>query len=178
MIFRTGSTNEMIMANDGGVYYSTNFGDKTITASASAFSFATRNLNYNVNQPYSVAQKNIADDGYILTGLQDNGTIKIPGVKNTIGSGTEVLGGDGMLCFIDQDNPGYQFATYQENNYYLLNSNGTIIADLSPHYKGKFVNPADYDSNNNILYSLEGNWGTTLDISRYTISGTNTYSYS
>ncbi len=176
MIFRTGSTNEMIMANDGGVYYSTNFGDKTITASASAFSFATRNLNYNVNQPYSVAQKNIADDGYILTGLQDNGTIKIPGVKNTIGSGTEVLGGDGMLCFIDQDNPGYQFATYQYNSFNLLNANGTVIADLSPHYGGDFVNPADYDSQNNILYSLEGSYGT-LDFSRYAISGTNTYSY-
>ncbi len=176
MIFRTGSTNQMIMSNDGGVYYSTNFGDKTITASATAFAFATRNLNYNVTQPYSVAQKNLDEDGYILMGLQDNGSIKIPGVKNTVGSGTEVLGGDGMLCFIDQDNPGYQFATYQYNSFQLFNSSGTALVDLAPHYGGDFVNPADYDSQNNILYSFEGDFGT-LDFSRYQISGTNTYTY-
>jgi len=174
MVFKPNNPSEMIMGNDGGVYYSSNFGSRY--TSAGNASFAARNLNFNVTQPYAVAVKNLSNDGYVLTGLQDNGTIKLTGGVESISSGTQVLGGDGMLCHIDQDNPGYQFATYQYNKYKLLDADGNILKDLTPHYGGKFVNPSAYDSQNNILYSYEGYYGRT-DIARYEISGTSNYIY-
>jgi hypothetical protein len=54
------------------------------------------------------------------------------GTYNTVGGSVLVLGGDGMISHLDQDNPGYQFVTTQYNNYYLLNANGAIIKNLLP----------------------------------------------
>jgi hypothetical protein len=179
MIFRTGSTNQMIMANDGGVYYSTNYGDASITASALAFSFSSHNKDLNVTQFYAASMKNIANDGYLIGGLQDNNSIVMSGTYNTVGGSVVVLGGDGMISHLDQDNPGYQFVTTQYNNYYLLNANGSPIKDLQPKYGGQFVNPSDYDSPNNILYSYEDFYSEsgTTDIARYVISNINDHSY-
>jgi hypothetical protein len=178
-VFRPSNPNQMIMGNDGGIYYSTNFGDSTVAPTYSA-----RNKDYNVTQFYGIGIKNVSNDGYVIAGAQDNGTMKITSAYNTIGTATALIGGDGMIPFIDQDNPAYQFGTYQYNNYRLLNANGGYLADLTPHADGKFVNPADYDSPNNTLYSLEGIYtaaptpsGTETDIARYVISGTNTYTY-
>jgi hypothetical protein len=179
MIFRTGSTNQMIMANDGGVYYSTNYGDASIEADELAFSFDTRNKDLNVTQFYAASMKNIANDGYLIGGLQDNNSIVMSGTYNTVGGSVLVLGGDGMISHLDQDNPGYQFVTTQYNNYYLLNANGAIIKNLLPKYGGQFVNPSDYDSPNNTLYSYEDFYSEsgTTDIARYVISNTNDHSY-
>lgn len=179
MIFRTGSTNQMIMANDGGVYYSTNYGDASITASALAFSFSSHNKDLNVTQFYAASMKNIANDGYLIGGLQDNNSIVMSGTYNTVGGSVVVLGGDGMISHLDQDNPSYQFVTTQYNNYYLLNANGTIIKNLLPKYGGQFVNPSDYDSPNNTLYSYEDFYSEsgTTDIARYVISNINDHSY-
>lgn len=176
--FRPGSPNEVAAGNDGGIYYSSNWGDAAVTNIANV-NFATRNKNFNVSQYYGAALKNISNDGYLLGGLQDNNSLKMPGTYNTIGAASVVLGGDGGLSFIDQDNPGYQFVTTQFNNYYLCDANGNLIKDLTPKYGGAFINPADYDSPNNILYSFEGffNPPGTTDIARYVISGTNTHSY-
>lgn len=181
--FRPNDANSLIMANDGGVYYSSNYSDKTVVASSTAFDFATRNTNLNITQPYSVAIKNVSNDGYVLHGNQDNGTVKTESAYNTIGAGIEVLGGDGMLCFIDQDNAGYQFGTTQYNNFYMFDANGNITQSLTPKYGGLFVNPSDYKSDENILFSLEGafNYGGGVyytDIARYVITGSATHTYS
>ncbi len=173
--FRPNNTNEVIMGNDGGIYYSADWGNSAVTTPA----YSSRNKDFNVSQFYGASMKNVSNDGYLLGGLQDNNSIKMAGTYNTIGSGAVVLGGDGMISFLDQDNPAYQFVTTQYNNYYLLDANGTIIKDLIPKYDGQFVNPADYDSPNNTLYSFEGYYSgsNTTDIARYVISGTNTHTY-
>jgi hypothetical protein len=161
MIFRTGSTNQMIMANDGGVYYSTNYGDASITASALAFSFSSRNKDYNVMQPYSVAMKNTVNDGYILQGNQDNGTTYITSDYNTLGGGIEAFGGDGMLCFIDQNEPNIIIGSLQYKQHYTINPTTNTAsyyladpdADEDGNTDGQFLNPCDYDHTNNIFYS-------------------------
>ncbi len=161
MIFRTGSTNQMIMANDGGVYYSTNYGDASITATTSAFSFSTRNKDYNVMQPYAVAMKNVNNDGYILQGNQDNGTTYMTAAYNTLGGATQAGGGDGMLCIIDQDNPNILIGSFQYKQHYTINPTTNVAsaylaptdADADGNTDGQFLNPCDYDHTNNIFYS-------------------------
>lgn len=162
MIFRTGNTNEMIMANDGGVYYSTNYGDKTIVASGAAFTFSTRNKDYNVMQPFAVAMKNVNNDGYILQGNQDNGTTYMTAAYNTSGAGSQAGGGDGMLCLIDQNEPNIIIGSFQYRAHYTIDptNNGAAFylapnsdLDLDGFTDGQFVNPCDYDHTNNIFYA-------------------------
>jgi photosystem II stability/assembly factor-like uncharacterized protein len=174
-VFRPNSPNEIVMGNDGGVYYSADWGN----GSVSTPTYEARNKDLNVTQFYAASMKNIANDGYLIGGLQDNNSVKILGTYNTVGSSVEVLGGDGMISHIDQDNPGYQFVTTQYNNYYLVNANGSIIKNLVPKYDGQFVNPSDYDSPNNTLYSYEGYYSSsgTTDIARYVISNINDHNY-
>jgi hypothetical protein len=155
-VFRPGLPNEVIAGNDGGVYYSSNWGDASITSNNS-INFSVRNKDYNVTQYYSAAIKNIANDGYVLTSAQDNGTHKITTAPGVIGSAAFVEDCcDGMSSFIDQNDPTIQIHATQGNWFQLhnesLNTNVTVVDN---NY-GSFINPADYDSQNNILYTYEG----------------------
>lgn len=148
IIFRPGFPNEIINGNDGGVYYSTDYGNAaTVTPT-----FNLRNNEFNVTQYYGAAMKNIAGDGYILAGAQDNGTHKITSSLNTVGGGTQVSGGDGMLCFIDQDQPDYQITSYQNGIYNFYNAATNSLTSLGTNGT-QFIGPSDYNSNQNILYA-------------------------
>ncbi len=190
MIFRTGSTNQMIMANDGGVYYSTNYGDASIEADELAFSFSSRNKDYNVMQPYSVAMKNTVNDGYILQGNQDNGTTYMTSDYNTSGAGSEAGGGDGMLSLIDQDNPNILIGSFQFRAHYTINpTTNAAYAYLAPDDSdlnsdgvadGQFVNPCDYDHTNNIFYANvkhQNATGATYPFTRTVVTAYNSTVY-
>ena len=156
IVFRPGSPNDVLLGNDGGIYYSSNAGNTA--TSTNALNYTSRNKNYNITQYYSIAQKNVADNNYLLAGAQDNGTHHLSATPPTLGAGDISTGGDGMLCFIDQDDPNVQISSYQYNSHNLLNGNGTFITEIVPFGTGgQFVNPADYDSENNILYSFQNN---------------------
>ncbi len=156
IIFRPGFPNETIIGNDGGVYYSPNYGNPaTVTPT-----FNSRNNGFNVTQYYGVAMKNIAGDGYLLAGAQDNGTHKITSSLNTIGGGIQVTGGDGMLSFIDQDQPDFQITSYQLGAYNFYNAATNSVTNLSTS-GSQFVGPSDYNSNQNVLYAEQSN--TTLN---------------
>ena len=147
IVFRPGFPNEVIVSNDGGVYYSAN-----ITNAATTAVFGARNLSYNVTQFYSGAihpsQTNI-----MLGGTQDNGTEKftLPGLDNTAG----VMGGDGGMCFIDQLNPQFVIGSTTYNNIRLStdggNSFNTILID--DDNTGNFINQGEYDSNLKVLFA-------------------------
>lgn len=151
IVFRPSNLNEVIYGNDGGVYHGTTMGDSSAVFPSN--NFATRNAGYNVTQFYSVAQKNLSGVDYFIGGTQDNGTHKL--TSSTIGSSNAIMGGDGMLCFIDQDEPHIQIASYQWNFFNLLNSSGNIVTTLINDNDGAFINPADYDDINNILYTFK-----------------------
>ncbi|MFN8357382.1 MAG: hypothetical protein U0Y10_23195 [Spirosomataceae bacterium] len=149
--FRPGSPNEMVFGNDGGVYYSSNAGNSSTTASS--ISMSNRSSNYNVTQMISVAQKNVSGDPFVMGGSQDNGTnmVTTAGLSNQI---SDPVGGDGVMTFVDQDEPNIVITSYVYNNYYQLNGSGGYIRQiLSNSSTGSFYNPADYDSQNNTLYS-------------------------
>ncbi|MFZ4546025.1 MAG: GEVED domain-containing protein [Bacteroidales bacterium] len=145
IIFRPLSSNEALFGNDGGIYYSADAGNSAATPS-----FASKNTGYNVTQFYSCAAKNEVNSNYFLAGAQDNGSHKftLPQVAAT----TEVSGGDGAFCHIDQANPNIQITSYTNNNLYRSLDGGNSFPSLISQTSGHFINPSDYDSQRKILY--------------------------
>ncbi len=150
ILFKPGASDTVIFGNDGGVYYSDNLSG----AATSSTAISSRNKEYNVTQFYAGALHPTAGNNHMIAGAQDNGTIRISSAG--VGAGTEVRGGDGAFCFIDQTQPQYQIASYVFNTYYRSSNGGAstfttqLIRDLNT---GAFINPADYDDNQNVLYS-------------------------
>lgn len=174
IVFRPSNPNQVVYGNDGGVYHGTEMGDSG--ASFPSENYFARNAGYNVTQFYSVAQKNLSGVDYFIGGTQDNGTHKL--TSSSAGSSTTVMGGDGMLCFIDQDEPHIQIASYQWNNFNLLNSTGSVVATLINDDDGSFINPADYDYVNNILYTYKSTISGGIRLVKVTdVGGANTKSY-
>ena len=157
IVFRPDFENEAIFSNDGGVYYSPDAG------SASSPNFSASNYHYNVTQFYSLAMENTAGENYFLAGAQDNGThqFNFVGMNPTL----EVTGGDGGFTFIDQDNPQIQITAFTNNNYFISLDGGDSFSDLAgSSNNGLFINPADYDSESNILYAA----GDANNLERFT----------
>ncbi|MEL6561921.1 MAG: PKD domain-containing protein [Bacteroidota bacterium] len=151
IVFRPGFDNEAIFGNDGGIYYSPDAG------SATDPNFSVQNYLYNVTQFYSVAMENNAGENYFLAGTQDNGThqFNFAGINPTV----EVTSGDGGFTFIDQDNANVQITSFTNNNYFLSTNGGASFSTLKgSSNNGSFINPADYDNDENILYAA-GNSG-------------------
>lgn len=144
-MFVPGSSSNVLFGNDGGVYYTTN-----IANAATQDVIKERNNGYNVTQFYAGAINPTANSSNFLGGAQDNGTQLFR--QAGIGSTVEATGGDGAYCFIDQDEPLIQITSYTNNNYYL-STDGINFPGITNNSDGSFINPADYDSRENILYS-------------------------
>ncbi|WP_460501963.1 T9SS type A sorting domain-containing protein, partial [Hymenobacter agri] len=156
--FAPGSNSIVYFGNDGGVA-------RSLNATAAIPTITPINTNFNVTQFYAVAV-HPTDVNYFLAGAQDNGTQQFRGVS---GSATrDVNGGDGAFCAIDQDQPDVQFATYVYCNVYRSNTKGDdFFPDVveENNTRGSFINPLDYDSQNNVLY-YNYSTGTSLALRR------------
>ena len=144
--FAPGSGTRAYFGNDGGFA-------GTADATAPTPTVTTAITNLNVTQFYSVAV-HPTDVNYFLAGAQDNGTQQF-GVLS--GQQTrDVVGGDGAFCFIDQNQPQYQFATYVYSNIYRSSQGGLeaggFAETLLQSNTGSFINPMDYDSALKTLY--------------------------
>lgn len=170
IIFNPQNNNQVLVGNDGGVFFSNDYGN-TATVSPT---FQRRTKGYNVAQFYSIAVKNIEGSGYAIGGTQDNGTLKINPPIFTQGTGIDVaiFSGDGYVCFIDRDNPNVQIISGIKNVYELHNQNGdfseSIVIDGD---KGKFLNPATYNDKINVFYSYSDTTSNTTRLSRVTDVG-------
>lgn len=143
--FRPGSPTEAVFSHDGGITYTAN-------ADAAQPTWVNRNYGYNVTQFYAGAIHPGEDSNVMLAGAQDNGTQRYsqPGASTT----QEVYGGDGAYTFIDQDQPGLAIASYVYNRYYRSGNGGvTFPVTLLNENSGSFINPADYDDREDILYT-------------------------
>lgn len=148
LVFQPGSSSTLINGNDGGVYYTS-----SLSTAGSSDVIGSRNKGYNVTQYYSCATHPGTGSNIYLAGAQDNGTQRYSsaGVNST----TEVYGGDGGYCFIDQSDPTVAICSYVYNNFYKSTNTGqTFTVDLiEDNNTGKFINPADYHDGDNVLYS-------------------------
>ncbi|TGE15642.1 T9SS type A sorting domain-containing protein [Hymenobacter elongatus] len=140
-------------SNDGNMAY---FGcDGGVSLTTNAFgagnpAFKLRNNGLNVTQYYAAAIHPTLPN-YYLAGAQDNGTQRynVAGINAT----TEVSGGDGAFCFIDEDQPQYQFTSYVYSNYFRSSNNGSSFPRITSNDNGSFINPTDYDSKRNVMYA-------------------------
>ena len=144
---RSINNNEIVFANDGGIFYTVNGGTNIYQ----------RNEGYNVGQFYSVALHPEASNQYVLGGTQDNGSWKIGATG--IASGSEVTGGDGGFAHIDQLDPNYQFTASNGNNIYRSTNGGLSWSFYSNHTEGTLINPSGIDSSTKTIYTNAGATG-------------------
>jgi hypothetical protein len=152
---------KLYVGNDGGVYYSDNI-------NSAAPTFSNRNNGYNVTQYYSCDYHPV-NPNFFLAAAQDNGTQRFsqPGING----GTTVSGGDGAYAHIDQTDGQIQISAAQNNNYFrsLDGGNTFIFQGSISNARGLFINPSDYEDDQNILYAgdepgqyyVVSNWQTT-----------------
>lgn len=140
LVFKPGSSTELLAGSDGGIYRTADGGS----------SFSTRNSGYNVTQFYSVAV-HPSDENYFLAGAQDNGTHKF--TSSGVNATSQASGGDGGFCHIDKTESNIQITSYVYNYYYVSTNSGSNFTAYNKNSNGKFINPWDYDDNNNILYA-------------------------
>lgn len=148
------ANDEVLVGSDGGIAYSPDAGA----------TFVDKNYGLNIKQFTSCDYHPTLTD-YFLAGAQDNGSHQFTsaGLNTT----TEILGGDGAIVHIDQDEPSYQFGAYVYNRYRRtgnswanstttgissVNFCRTITAGKDVEF-GSFINPTDYDNTANIMYS-------------------------
>lgn len=135
----------MIMATDGGVFYSTNNGS----------TFVDKNKNLAIKQFYAASIHPDAGSDYLLAGAQDNGShqLRNPGLSYSI----EVTGGDGCFVHINQLNPQIQYTSYVYNQYRRSTNGGNTWTNVNlSSGQGLFVNPFDSDDAQNIMYCSNG----------------------
>lgn len=151
IIFSPLNNGEMILANDGGIHFSTQAGNpKNVVPD-----FKARNKDYTVTQFYSVAQRNVIGDNFLIGGAQDNSVINTNGEGKS--DGRSVITGDGCFVFIDKNDPNTVISSTQNGNWYINDRSGKAFLSFSSGTSGAFINPADYDSDKNILYANNGN---------------------
>ena len=162
ILFINNTSSKLIIANDGGMYYSSDGG----------LTFTAKNSGYNITQYYGVAV-HPSTTNYFLAGTQDNGSHKITSAG--IGSATVVTGGDGAFSHIGQTNPTIQLTSYTYQNIIISRNGGTSFTNTLFSSYGRFINPSDYDENAGILYMADvaGDIGRCINV----ISGTPTYNY-
>lgn len=142
IIFKPGSSSIAYFINDAGVYLTDN-----ATSIAPILNY--KGHNYITAQFYACALHPTAFTNYCIAGTQDNGThqFSTTGLQNTL----KVLSGDGGFCHIDQNQPQYQFGSYQFGDNFRSIDGGTTWSNIaSPG--GQFINPTDYDDTNNLMY--------------------------
>jgi len=121
--------------------------------------YSLKNNGYNITQFYALAIHPDENSNQFLAGSQDNGTqyFDEPGLENTY----EISGGDGAWCFFNETDPAYRITSYVYNNYYLFHNLNYQYKILSDSETGHFINPTDFDSDNDILYSSKSRTSLT-----------------
>lgn len=137
--FMPGTTETYFIGNDGGIFKTDNDGA----------SFSDISSNLCIAQIYKMGQST-TDAQTVITGHQDNGTNLKNGAVES-----EVLGGDGMDCFIDEANDNTMYASIYYGDYYRSNDGGNTFAGITSGLSGNagWVAPWKQDPlNPNTIY--------------------------
>lgn len=138
----------LFVATDGGIFATGS------SLSPDNVNFHELNQNYNTLQYYTCAISPVEGDQQFIGGLQDNGTMHyMPGNIPTVND--MLSGGDGAYCFFDPDNSDRILTCSQYSTIYVYqNRSGQepLLRWAVQTGLGIFVNPMDYDWENNRLY--------------------------
>jgi len=163
--FMPGSPETAIFSSDGGVFL-------TNTANQNYPVFIERNQGYNTLQFYTCAINPTPGSEKYLGGLQDNGTLYYNG--SPLDLNDMVDGGDGAYCFWDQNEASIFLTSVYYNQYTgWYNGYGQSYVDGTENgtETGTFVSPADYDYENNKLYSNGVTFGGAFKNRIYRVEG-------
>lgn len=105
--------NKVYIITDGGLFRSNDFGG----------SYSACSGGYVTNQNY-IGSISSTDTTKILTGVQDNYTLKYTAKYTGPRTWSAVIGGDGCYNAIDHTNDQYQFGAYQYLNVFGCNDSG------------------------------------------------------
>ena len=143
-------TDELLMATDGGIYYSANISERKTSGEISkTLAFKDLNNGLNTMQFYTTALSPRSGNEEVMAGAQDNHTITTaPGMISIEGG---IGYGDGAYCFFDADHPQLRITSGQANFYTIFLDRDIYFAPV-PRV-GTFINPATYDDRSNLLYT-------------------------
>lgn len=137
--FLPGAVGAYFAGCDGGIFKTTDDGS----------SFTDLSSNLCIAQIYKMGQST-TDPSTIITGHQDNGTnLKVPS------SESEVLGGDGMDCFVDRASDNNLFGSIYYGDYYKSTDGGQNFSGCTSGLSGNagWVAPWKQDPvNQNVVY--------------------------
>ncbi|MEM7551063.1 MAG: FlgD immunoglobulin-like domain containing protein [Bacteroidota bacterium] len=144
----------MIAAHDGGLSVTENS-----TADSIIWNFI--NNGFVTTQYYTIALNSFEEDGVVLGGLQDNGTLLLPENGN-VTDWIRVLGGDGSFADVSRGNIFY-YLSFQNGQIFQINFNEDFgLADFArvDPIGGSgylFINPFVIEPlNNNIMFLPAG----------------------
>lgn len=145
IVYDIDKPDSLFVSTDGGVFFTANAQDLSPD-------FSEVNKNFNTLQYYSLAISPTFGDQYLMAGTQDNSTLR--SINSNI-SFFPNSGGDGAYCFIDQDQQNLVIYSSQYNGFRVVwNRNSpSNLSSIGDRNVGLFINPSDYDSKNNILYT-------------------------
>jgi photosystem II stability/assembly factor-like uncharacterized protein len=143
ILFKPGSSSIAYFVNDGGIYQTTNADNLQPT-------MVDKGTNYITAQFYACAIHPTAQNPYFLAGAQDNGSHQF--TQDIVQNTTEVTGGDGAFCHIDQDEPQFQFTSYVFNEFYRSTNGGNTWSTSIATSGGEFISITDYDDVNDKIY--------------------------
>ena len=144
ILYKPGSSSEILFGSDGGVFYTAN-------GNVAVPDFEERNHDYNTLQFYSCDIKPTPGSNNFIGGLQDNGSVRYTGTPLSLYD--MVSGGDGAYSFYDKNEPYISISTIYYNYLNIFDYDNLVqqITDWYP--SGVFVNPMDYDYRTNTLYA-------------------------
>ncbi len=143
-------TDEVLMATDGGIYYSPNISARNESSEVKTpLEFRDLNNGLNTMQFYTVALNPDHGNNEVLAGAQDNHTVTTEAGLINIEGGIGY--GDGAYCFFDADDPRLRITSAQANFYNVFL--GSEIHFTPMPRAGTFINPATYDDRSNLLFT-------------------------
>jgi len=148
IVFKPDNPNVILVTSDGGIFYSNNSHLPDYEPI-----FIERNQGYNTLQFYTCDISYNLQAIEVLGGLQDNGTLYFNSdlSDESLNINDMITGGDGAYCFFDNNDPILLTSTYY-NAWYQFNVE-TNEFGYENNSSGVFINPSDYDSENNTLYA-------------------------
>lgn len=150
----------VFFGNDGGIWMS----------ESSGINSSDKSTGYVTTQFYACAMHPDAGSPYIMGGTQDNNSLIIEDAG--LSPSRTAWGGDGVFCFIDQNEPDIQIVSSQGGNYGLSTNGGVSFGFGSSIENGDFINRSGYDNDANILYGQADATGVTdnIDFFRWNIN--------
>ncbi|WP_020599590.1 CARDB domain-containing protein [Spirosoma panaciterrae] len=157
LFFQPGTGTSAALINDNSVYWSTNWGNNTITTPA----IDSRHIGYRGSDISSVSMRSSPGDTYLLAGVRRVGFAQMASASIAAGNLLAFITYPGMT-FIDEEDASVQISETL-GAFYRNNPSGTttLLTSINSYYSTSPI-PSDYDSPSNTLYAADNSNSQTF----------------